>query len=50
MNNIDMINETKEEIYSIQEDIIELESEIQQKQDKLYELKYKLALLEEYKK
>jgi peptidoglycan hydrolase CwlO-like protein len=50
MNNEDMISETNEEIYSIQEDIIELEAEIQLKQEKLYELNYKLGLLKEYTK
>jgi len=49
MNKEDMINETKDEIYDIQEDIIELEAEIILKQEKLYELKYKLGLQEDYK-
>jgi hypothetical protein len=46
VNRLEIIKETMEEIYEIQEDIIELDQEIQLKQDKLFELKYKLALLQ----
>lgn len=46
----EMIEETMEEIYETQEDIIELYQEIQLKQDKLYELKYKLSLIKEFAK
>ena len=48
MDKVNDINKIKEDIYNVQEDIITLDEELQSKQDKLYELKYSLGLLEQY--